>query len=318
MNYRCSSSNCSSDVIWECSCPEKLKHCSAHMESHSTEVSCLMRNIRRDILQAQARKIQNDIRITLDYLGTDLVQISEVMINEIKICLRHNQNSISAKKHEVTSLSLENLHEQSNNIIQWANNLKILDRNKNEFSSTVQKLLELDPSSSIIPNNNQNLENQLKSNISKFDQALNKIKSLEKDLNEKGVLNQQLQKENHDLNEAIKKIRESERLLGNEKRGLNEQISNLRNQNADLQQRLAAAEKRVEENRKSTENNRIRSKVKSDDFSSMNLDGKREYLIQNNYQGIKRDVNEKKLCIDGIYLSNDSVYIFVCNVQSRL
>ncbi|OMJ65034.1 hypothetical protein SteCoe_39657 [Stentor coeruleus] len=234
------------------------------------------------------------------------------MINEIKICLQHNQNSLLAKSYEISNLSLENLTNQFNNIIQWANTLNILDRNKNEFSLSVKKLLEIDQTSIIISNNNQNLENQLKANISKLDQAVNKIKFLEKDLNEKEILNQQLRNENHELNEIIKKNRESERLLENEKIGLNEQISKLQKKIVDLQQRLGAAERKIEENRKDVENNRIRSMDKLDDFSSMSLDEKKEYLIQNNYQGIKRDVNEKKLCIDGIYLSNDSDYVFVC------
>ncbi|OMJ65178.1 hypothetical protein SteCoe_38909 [Stentor coeruleus] len=176
MDFKCSVSRCLEDVAWQCNCPEKFKFCLTHgkeMSNHSSLKKCLTESIKGKYLELLVKQCTN----ALNHVESDCIKLAQEMICEI------NDLILSEQKNK------------ANTIVNWANTLSVLQREKNQYCFSVRKLLGIDNTNIKIVTDWERLEEELKTLRKNFEESCKKINGLEKELKNSNEANKKLSDE---------------------------------------------------------------------------------------------------------------------------
>ncbi|OMJ65134.1 hypothetical protein SteCoe_39148 [Stentor coeruleus] len=194
MDFKCSVSRCLEDVTWQCNCPEKFKFCLTHSKelmSHSRLKKCLAENIKDKYLELLVKQYTN----ALNHVESDCIKLTQEMICEINNCLNDNWNYLENKKKEINGLILSDQKDKADIIVNWANTLNILQREKKQYCLSIRKLLGIDNTNIQIVTDWEKLEEDLKTLKKSFEESCKKNNGLEEELKNSIETNKKLSDE---------------------------------------------------------------------------------------------------------------------------
>ncbi|OMJ90114.1 hypothetical protein SteCoe_7602 [Stentor coeruleus] len=331
MELNCSVANCHEEVIWQCSCPEKFTFCLNHIRSHSRTKKCSTINIKNIYLESLANKYKN----ALTNLESDYIKLAQEIIFEVNKCLKDNIKYIKTKKNEIVNLILDQQNEEADTIINWANSLKVLQRERKQYNLSLRKLLDIE-NNSIKVVKDEKFEGEYKITAKKLKEACAHIKGIETELKKTQEENKKLKdqfesaKKNNEtcveikgIETELKKTQEenkklkdelesAKKILGEEKDLLEEKNLKLNKDLQDLQQDLSSEVKSNEEYKTPALFEEFKSMIELETFLNMSLEQKKNLLAQMNFKEFQRDFIEKKWYINGIIIAKDNNYISIC------
>ncbi|OMJ81606.1 hypothetical protein SteCoe_17878 [Stentor coeruleus] len=214
MDLKCSYSGCPKEVFWQCTCLEKFTFCDAHARDHSKVKKCFEENIRNKYIDSLAKQYKN----ALCLIESDYIKLAQEMIAEVNGCFIDNLCYLNRKKKEVNDLILNEQIDQAETIVNWSNTLNIMQRERKSYYLSLRKLLCIDNSFIKIVTDTEKLEDDLKKIRKDFEESLNKINGLEKELKNSQKISEEFElKYEHEKNK-----------LNQEKKYFEEQIVMLR------------------------------------------------------------------------------------------
>lgn len=91
------------------------------------------------MIQAKLSQSKN----ALNQLSLDIIALADQMIKEINKCVKDNLSYIKEQKSKIERFILGHIKDPCNDIINWANSLKLHQRNKNNFIQVGLNLLNI-------------------------------------------------------------------------------------------------------------------------------------------------------------------------------
>ncbi|OMJ65146.1 hypothetical protein SteCoe_39069 [Stentor coeruleus] len=172
MDKSCGEPKCPKQASHKCTCKKEFKFCKKHMEEHSAMAGCYIKAFHEGAILHIIRKKQN----ALKNLSLESIQLARFMNNEINTCLEENLVCISKKENQIYNFIINRKNEEADNIIAWAESLRLVNRNRANFIKNTKNLLCIDFKSENEITEIEKLEEKIEKLKSDYQKARNKIK----------------------------------------------------------------------------------------------------------------------------------------------
>lgn len=176
MENSCEIPGCPKLACLECTCKEKHKLCMEHMEKHSAFVGCFFKSYSEFTMKFIIKIKQN----ALNNLTTESIQLASYMIVEINSYLKRSLAYIKNNKNQIYKSILNRENEMADNIVSWAESIKLLNRNRSDFICCMKNLLCIDQNSSNELTYTESLKNKFGKLESDYEEAKNIIQEKER------------------------------------------------------------------------------------------------------------------------------------------
>ncbi|OMJ90978.1 hypothetical protein SteCoe_6547 [Stentor coeruleus] len=224
MDKSCGVPDCPRIAILKCNCKEQYKFCKSDMKKHSAVAGCYYKSCDEAPVMLEIKDKEN----AFDNLSSEIIQLANNMIIEIKDSLEENLVYIQKKKNQAN-----NENEQVDNLVSWAKSFKLLNRNKSDFIISIKNLLSINQNSS-----NEFIDTEKPKNKIEVEEMQ---KSLEQANSKNEVLENEITKCNKTIKNMQEKIKLYENYLESKQSSLDQANTRIRKLESDI-----AAEKAKE------------------------------------------------------------------------
>lgn len=193
----CAELGCMKIAVLECSCKEKKRLCHIHSSSHASKFKCFLSSVEEETLMIQSKFYQS--KNVLKQLSLDIISFADLMIKKINKCVKDNLIYIKEQETKVDSFIIGHIKDPFNEIMNWADSIKLFQRDLNKFTQVVTSFLDIkesniikEPSSSICDTKFDG-ENKSQNILTCDEEFERKLKSYDEILQKNSYLNERLQ-----------------------------------------------------------------------------------------------------------------------------
>ncbi|OMJ74894.1 hypothetical protein SteCoe_26101 [Stentor coeruleus] len=294
MDCNCYESGCLKDAFWICSCSSGPKLCDDHIKTHSTQMNCTAKYMKDFYLNAKAKSIEN----VLDKIGLDCIALGKILIDDVRNCLNKNFIIIKNWKKDIRSL----LDNESNNpydqIVSWANNIKILNQDRSIFILNINRILNLSKY-------NLNIKEDRRGSLTLNDQ---------KEMDKLFKLN--------DLNDIFNKKKTEIDLKSKEFANLDKNTNDFKQESKEIKDKIISDDFKQENTNSRTleidfDMNFTNGILNVVGFNALSKGRKVCFLVNSGYECFNKNfISSESIVIKSIIWSDNGKFLYVCNFKA--